>query len=111
MYICKTFSCLQKIAFVEAKIFTYTQYFAVLIAPSLHSYCVLYLQLTIHPDAIFFTFFHTQENSSALTCTLPVRWPAGYGRPEFKSRLGTPGMFFPLSKQATKTKERGLGEW
>jgi hypothetical protein len=34
-----------------------------------------------------------------------------YSRPEFKSPLGTPGRFFPLSKQATETKERGRGEW
>ncbi len=32
------------------------------------------------------------------------------GRPEFKSRLGTPGRFFPLS-EAMKKMERGLGEW
>jgi hypothetical protein len=33
-----------------------------------------------------------------------------YCSPEFKSRLGTPGRFFPLSKKAMKKKERGLGE-
>ncbi len=33
-----------------------------------------------------------------------------YGRPEFKSRLGIPGSFFPLSEQALKKKERSLGE-
>jgi hypothetical protein len=31
--------------------------------------------------------------------------------PEFKSRLGTPGRFFPLSEEAVKKMERGLGEW
>jgi len=33
-----------------------------------------------------------------------------YGRPEFKSRLGTPGKFFPLSETSNEEKERVLGE-
>ncbi len=115
MCICKTFSCLQKIAFVREK-FSLTLDIpfpsAVLKAPSLQSYCVLYSTYNSQftPTRFFFSlsFIGTQENSSELTHTLAVRWPAGYGRPEFKSRLGTPGMF---SEEQTSNEERGLGEW
>jgi hypothetical protein len=34
-----------------------------------------------------------------------------YGRLESKSRLGTPGKFFPLSEEAIKKNKRGLAEW
>jgi hypothetical protein len=31
--------------------------------------------------------------------------------PEFKSRVGTPGRFFPTERKSNEEMERGLGEW